>query len=139
MRILIAEPDEYYHSQFLEHLGSLGEIRISRDGGSLKKLIDNFQPDALITELVLGDLPAYSVLLALRNSPTKYSLPIIVFSKIEDLEDIQEALGLGVSGYFVKGKDTISDIRKLLLNLSRTFQNTTAGFNTLREGAGFIR
>lgn len=115
MKILFIEPDEYYHPHFKQHFEDLGEVVIFKNGAAAKDFLKDAIPDALVMELLLGNLSGYDILDFLQKSGQITDLPVIIFSKLENLEDIKESLGRGVNGYFVKGKDTISDIKKLLL------------------------
>ena len=92
MRILIIEPDEYYHLQFTQTLAELGE-------------------------LLLPDGSGYEFLEEARQISGNKQLPIIIFSKVAHLEDIQESLNYGITGYFVKGQDSVNDVKKLLLTI----------------------
>ena len=117
MKILLLESDEYYHQQFADRLGSRFEIIPARDVPAAEALLEDMRPDFVVAELLLADGASFAFLENLRRSENSSSMPIIVFSRIYALEDIEHTLSLGISGYFVKGKDTINDIKKLLLSL----------------------
>ena len=80
-------------------------------------MIPRIKPDVIVLELLLSDEPAYKLLEEM--SENRHSVPRIIFSKIYNPEDIEAAMHLGVSGYFVKGRDTIHDIKKLLLSYQK--------------------
>lgn len=116
MKILLVEPDEYYHSSFTETIGHLGEIFLSRGAlEEVKSILVEKEPDVLVMELLLPDQSGYELLETVRKWRQNRDLPIVIFSKVKNLEDIQESLNFGVSAYFVKGQDTVHDIKKLLL------------------------
>lgn len=117
MKILLLEPDEYYHTKFSEALGSLGELRISTQAAEAKNLVEREAPDALIMDLLLPDYPGYQFLAELEEQRQQHRLPVIIFSRVDHLEDVTASLNQGIAGYFVKGQDTIQDIKKLLLTL----------------------
>ena len=112
MKILIVEPDEYYHNLFNEHL-NFGELFLARDASGAKDFLTNTVPDAVVMELDLEDEPGYAVLRKLRDHPL---VPVIVFSKVSHVQDIEASMELGANAYFVKGVDSILDVKKLLLN-----------------------
>lgn len=118
MRILALEPDEYYHPQFAEKFQDLGEIIIKPDGSEIAKTLNELKPDVLIMELLLPAVSGFEVLESIRQVSGNHVLPVIVYSQIENLEDVRSALDLGIAGYLVKGKDTIGDLKNLLLNLA---------------------
>lgn len=117
MRILLVEPDEYYHRSFAEGLGALGEITVRPRGAGMLTALEELQPDVMIMELLLPDGHGYQVLEEIREFRQRRGMPIIIFSQIDNLEDVQQAVGHGVTGYFVKGRDTVNDIKKLILSL----------------------
>ena len=118
MKILLIEPDEYYHSHFSETLGPLGEVVIRQKGQGIGEFLQDSPPDAVVMELLLPDRSGYEVLAEIRAlSPGRF-LPIIIFSEVQGLEDIQSALNLGISVYLVKGRDSVHDVKKLLLSLT---------------------
>lgn len=117
MRILLLEPDEYYHAKFSETLGPLGELTIATKTADVKKLLRESEADALIMELLLPDSAGYEFLQEIDDLRVARKLPVIIFSRVDHLEDMSQSLNQGVAGYFVKGRDMISDIKKLLLTL----------------------
>jgi DNA-binding response OmpR family regulator len=117
MRILIIEPDEYYHLQFTQTLAELGEILFARRLTHGKKLLAEKSPDVVVMELLLPDGSGYEFLEEARQISGNKQLPIIIFSKVAHLEDIQESLNYGITGYFVKGQDSVNDVKKLLLTI----------------------
>lgn len=112
MKILIVEPDEYYHSLFQNGLADVAELIITKRAGEALDLFHQGPPDTVVTELLLEDGHAYELIPKLRP------LPVIIYTKIGYLEDVQAGLNLGVSGYFLKGQDTVNDIKKLILALN---------------------
>ncbi len=123
MRILLVEPDEYYHSQLAEGLGDLGELIFASHPRQGRLEIEKSPPDVIITELLLpGGSSGYQFLSQLhRSSLPAHKLSVIIFSAVDHLEDIKHCLNYGITGYFVKGLDTVNDIRRLLLNLNPNF------------------
>lgn len=116
MRVLLVEPDEYYHSAMRESLADLAELSVVRRAELVLPRLTEVQPDVLIMELLLPDASGYELLEQIRGS-TK-DMPIIIFSKVDHIDDIAAALNYGVSAFFVKGKDTTNEIRRLLLTYS---------------------
>jgi two-component system cell cycle response regulator len=118
MKILLLEPDAYYHARFLESLGAVAELLIEPDALRWESLLRDSQPDILIMDLLLPDQSGYELLDKIRKSRESKPLPIIIFSQVAHLDDVKASLGLGIAGYFVKGQDSIADIKKLILSLN---------------------
>lgn len=123
MKILVIEPDEYYHPYFLEILHPLGEVSIATSGQQASNLLQTKIPDILVTELLLPDLSGYEFLQQLRSEIKLDELPVVIYTKVDNFEDVREALNLGVMGYLVKGQDSFLDLKKLLLNLSQVYES----------------
>lgn len=122
MRLLIVDPDEYYQYYLQEALTPPHELWLTENGQDLKQILKEFRPEAVITELLLKDRTGYDLLADLRGEEQKVLRPdkrflIIVFTSIDKLEDVSAALELGVNHYLVKGRDTIRDLKNLLLIL----------------------
>lgn len=109
MKILIVEPDEYFHEQFRRDLPA--ELFFARGLAKARGFLLTEKPDLVVTELLFPDGHAYDLFAELGG------LPVIVFSKIGHLEDVQATLERGVAGYFLKGQDSVRDIHKLALAL----------------------
>lgn len=112
MKILLVDPDEYYHQEFREILADFAELVVAREARAARALLHE-APDLCVMELLLSDEPGYEILKELRGL-----LPVVIFSRLDHPEDIEAALALGVTGYFVKGRDSVSDVKQLLLNYS---------------------
>lgn len=112
MKILIVEPDEYYHDLFAKTL-DFSDLHLARSAAAARAFLDKSIPDAVIMELLLPDEPGYAVLQELRRHPL---VPVIVFSNVSHVGDIEASMELGANAYFVKGVDSVNDVRKLLLN-----------------------
>ena len=112
------EPDEYWERLFLELLGERFEVVVARDNATAERLLSAEIPDIVVGELALADGPSYGLLEQLRRVKNSAALPVVIFSRINTLPDIEAALNLGVSGYFVKGQDTVNDVHKLLLTFN---------------------
>ncbi len=111
MRVLLLDPDEYYHQEFRRHLADVAEVLVAREAAAARALLP--QVDLCVMELLLADAPGYEVLKDMRGE-----LPVVIYSRVDHPDDIEAALSFGVSGYFVKGRDTVNDVKKLLLSFS---------------------
>ena len=90
-------------------------MKFATTGAEAGELAREHLPDIAVLELLLPDVPGFEILERLRKASP--NMLMIVFSRAGHLEDVKAALGFGVSGYFVKGQDTINDVKKLLLNI----------------------
>jgi len=117
VKLLLLEPDEYYHQQFTSHMSRHFDIIPVKTSRAAKAMLAKNKPDMVVMDLLLEDGASFGVLEDLRRAHANAAMPVVVFSRIDNLEDIEQVLSMGVSGYFVKGKDTINDVHNLLLSL----------------------
>lgn len=118
MKILIIEPDEYYHRQFRDQVEDIAELFFSRDVAGAQDVIDAQPLDLVVSELIFPDGHAYELL------PKIQHIPFIVYTKVSHLEDVRQSMNLGARAYFVKGQDTLSDIKKFALAFSPEILNS---------------
>lgn len=117
MRLLIIDSDEYYHHSFREALGADHELCFAVTGRDAALALGEFQPDVIITELLLSRETGYDFLRDVFKISEVSNFLTVVFTRIDNLEDLSAALALGVNHYLVKGRDTITDLKNLLLTL----------------------
>lgn len=115
MRILAIDSDEYYHYSFQEALGPDHQLCFAATGREANLALREFQPEVIITELLLSRETGYDFLRDLFKTPGTKKFLTIIFTRIDNLEDVSAALELGVNHYLVKGRDTITDLKNLLL------------------------
>ena len=117
MKVLHIEPDQYYRQKFFELANQDLELIAVEKALDMSKFINKHKPDAIVMELFFPDVHGYDLLKNLKNHPEHSKIPIVIFSKLGDIEDIEQVMGYGVSGYFVKGANTINEVQRLLLSL----------------------
>lgn len=120
MKILLIEPDEYYHQLFQNLLGEEGNLLTCRSATEAQSALAEALPDAVIMELLLPEGTGYELLRYLQEFREEHGFPVIIFTRVDHWEDIERSLNFGVTGYFVKGQDSIYDIKNLLFTLTQT-------------------
>jgi len=78
------------------------EIISALDGEEGLKLAKTEKPDLILLDLILPKVNGFEVLRRLKEDPETKKIPIIVLTNLEDIEDINKALELGVTTYLVK-------------------------------------
>lgn len=116
MRILLLEPDEYYHHRFRELFDDIGEVKVSKTGEDILEIMAEAPVDMIITELVLLKLSAFEIIDKVRKLEKGVRTPVVIHASSAHLEDIENALRLGAMGYFLKGENSIPEIKRLVLN-----------------------
>ena len=113
MKILLIEPDEYYHHQFQEKFSPIGEILKARDLEAALELMETAKPDIIVTELLLGQHTGYHVIAELSRFEPR---PIIVHTQVDHFGDVQATLARGVSSYLIKGKNSLNELKTLIMS-----------------------
>ncbi|MBI2121353.1 MAG: response regulator, partial [Candidatus Wildermuthbacteria bacterium] len=72
------------------------------DGEIGLRLAAEKMPDLILLDLVLPKLNGFEVLAELKKNPATVSIPVIVLTNLENMEDIQRVLELGARTYLVK-------------------------------------
>ena len=67
-------------------------------------------PDLILLDLVLPKLMGFEVLLQLRKDKETNDIPVIVLTKLENLEDVQRATDLGETTYLVKSNNELQAV-----------------------------
>jgi DNA-binding response OmpR family regulator len=102
-KILLIEDDPFilkmYETKFrLEKL----ETKIAENGQKGLDLLEDFDPDIILLDLMMPEKDGFEVLRELRTNPKWQKLPVIVLSNISQELDIEKARELGATDYFVK-------------------------------------
>lgn len=97
---------------------TLGDM-LTREGYTVIKALDGeiglrqaktALPDLIILDLILPKMNGFEVLDALKADPKTETIPVIVQTNLESMDDIQRALGGGVSTYLVKSNYTLEEV-----------------------------
>ena len=110
-KILVAEDDKFLANAYRVKLTKANyEVRMASDGEELLSVIEEFQPDLILLDLVMPNKDGFSALSELRANPRWSRLPIIVASNLGQKEDIDKAKKLGASDYVVKSDLAMKDL-----------------------------
>ena len=90
-KLLIVEDDKNWADILGRFAADVGaEYRVAVSGGQAIEIIDNWQPDALILDMLLAGETAIALLNELRSYADLASLPIVVCTNIDvDLKDLR--------------------------------------------------
>lgn len=102
-KILLIEDDPFilkmYETKFrLEKL----ETRIAENGQKGLDLLESYDPDIVLLDLMMPEKDGFQVLQEMRANEKWQRLPVIVLSNISQEIDIERARELGATDYFVK-------------------------------------
>ncbi len=93
------------------------EARLATDGDEAMRLVDAFEPSALILDLMMPKRDGFSVLRELRADGRLAKIPVIVVTAIFGLSERMYASELGAADYVTKPfnlDDLVSRVRALV-------------------------
>ncbi len=74
------------------------------------RLAESKKPDLIILDLVLPKKDGFEVLKDLKGSEETKSIPVVVLTNLEEVENVQKALSLGATTYLVKSNYTLEEV-----------------------------
>ena len=100
-RILVAEDDHAIRTLITTKLKQENyTIYTAENGKEALLLMEKYQVDLLISDIMMPVMDGYSLVKTLRE--TKHTLPILMITAKSQLESLEEAFTLGVDDYMVK-------------------------------------
>lgn len=113
MRVLIIEDEiilsKVLKDKFKEHGWN---VKVAFDGIEGLHVLKNGSFDVVLLDLLLPKKDGFEVLKEIRADKNHKNLPVLVISNLGSRDDIQEAMRLGATDYFVKTQHSLNDIVK---------------------------
>lgn len=115
-KILIAEDDKFLSKIYLEKLKKEGyEVKLASDGEQAVNETVSFMPDLVILDLIMPKKTGFDVLRELKIKPETKSIPVIIFSNLEQESDMRKVKDLGAVDYVVKGGVTFNEVLEKII------------------------
>jgi CheY-like chemotaxis protein len=102
-KILVADDSPTIRHLIMKFLDGEGyEIVTASDSADVVDLIDEINPDLVISDIMMPGMDGYTFLRHIRKDKTPASLPVIIMStkEREDMEDL--FVSYGITGYLQK-------------------------------------
>jgi DNA-binding response OmpR family regulator len=110
-KILIIEDDKFSREMMARKVVAAGfEVSQAADGEQGMELIKKEKPDLILLDLVLPKLSGKDILSAIKQNKELNSIPVVVLSNLDQMEDKDEMLKSGVVDYIVKAHFTPTEI-----------------------------
>jgi len=94
------------------------EVKTAGDGIAGLKLVDEFNPDIVLLDLMMPQMGGLDVLSHLRKDPKTQSLKVVVLTNMGDAETASKVFAMKATDYIVKAemtpKEVSEKIKKLL-------------------------
>lgn len=105
MKVLVAEDDEMLLGLFVRWLEAAGYWVVrARDGERALDAVRETKPEAVVMDLTMPRLDGFQVLTALKEMGLT-SVPILVLTGRQSMEDVRKAISLGAKDYLTKPVD----------------------------------
>lgn len=125
-RTLLYIEDDLSISELVERiLDARPGIRVipTMQGALGIELAREHQPDAILLDLALPDMPGEEVLRRLKSEPATRDIPILIISSSTSSDEISQLLDLGAADYLTKPLN----VPKFLATVDDVLQSTAAG------------
>ena len=73
--------------------------------------LETSRPDVVVLDVMMPDMDGWAVLRRLRADPRFASLPVLMYSALDDDESRATATEAGAHGYMVKGRTEWTEVR----------------------------
>lgn len=118
-KILIVEDELPFRQIYRDAMHMYGYNAIeAEDGEEALRFVKVYKPDLVLLDLVLPKKSGFDVLRELKSSDESKDIPVIVYSILEDKENIDRAMKLGANDFTFKGitpaVDVVSKIRAII-------------------------
>ena len=131
-RVLVVEDEPDVAEVLSYNLQSAGyETRVCATGREGLRLGQEIQPDIILLDLMLPDMPGMQVCRALKSTPATKDIPVVIVSARSDEIDRVVGFEVGADDYIVKPYS----MRELLLRLRRSLER----HGTARGSDGVLR
>jgi putative two-component system response regulator len=106
-RILLAEDDDMLRDVMKDIFQSESyEVLTARDGSEALKLIEDFYPDLIVSDISMPGMDGFSLLAAIRERPLGATIPFLFTSALTERSNVNRARRLGMDDYLFKPFDS---------------------------------
>lgn len=132
LKILYVEDEPITRDYVLNYLKQkVGKVIFAVDGNDGMKKFFKFNPDIIITDLVLPDMSGIEMVEKIRENKVK--CPVIITSALSDSQTILKSIDLKIDKYLVKPID-LKMLLKTLLNTSVQLLEENQDVLVINEG-----
>jgi CheY-like chemotaxis protein len=116
VRVLLVDDDEDTRALYAFALGGAGaEVRTAADGAEAVRLVEDWRPAVIVSDLVMPETDAGSLLSELRSLHSSPHIPAIAVTGRSSARDRQEALAAGFEEHAPKPlipQDLIATVKR---------------------------
>src|SRR5690348_16004581 len=102
-KILVIEDDPAILTTMLDALSLEGFDTTGAENGRIGlQRVQDYQPDLIISDIMMPDLDGHEVLTHLRNDPATATIPLIFLTAKTSRTDVRQGMTLGADDYLTK-------------------------------------
>jgi CheY-like chemotaxis protein len=106
LRVLVVDDDAGSAttlSLLIEYSGC--HVRVARDGETALRLVDTFQPEAVVMDINLPGMDGYEIARRLRTGPSNRGVCLVALTGYGHEQDVERSYEAGFDHHFVKPTD----------------------------------
>ncbi len=125
-RILFLDDDEFVTDMYSLKFNQGGhDFRAVSDAESaLEELRNGFNPDAIVTDLIMPKIDGFKFLEMARDEGLIGDAAVIVLSNQGETEDLTRAKEFGAVGHIIKANTIPTEVLKIVIELIRKHQSS---------------
>ena len=114
-KILIIEDEPAIKKAIMEALGQEGfEVEGAVDASQAESLIQSFQPDLILLDLVLPGKNGFQFLKEIKESEKTKKIPVVILSNLGDEEEVRQGLKLGAIDFLIKADYDLDEVVEII-------------------------
>jgi DNA-binding response OmpR family regulator len=109
--ILVIEDDQFLVNLISKKIVVEGfNVSIALDGKEGLAKAKEEKPDLILLDLLLPGMEGFEVLEKVKEDPEIFATPVIIFSNLDQRDQIERAMKLGAKDYLIKAQFTPDEI-----------------------------
>jgi CheY-like chemotaxis protein len=118
MKVLVIDDDNFIISVFESefHQNNI-QVEKAQNGQEALEKAAKCEPDLICMELILTRKNGFEVLEELKKNEKTKDTPVVIYSSLNQKDDVQEALAKGATKYFPKEEYSVKQIIKEIMNI----------------------
>lgn len=119
-KVLLVEDESILRDSIQDTIVSCGfEVAVAENGGDALQLARTFQPDLIISDIVMPDSDGYWLIDSVRNDKLLQTIPFIFMTAKSERNDIRIGMNLGADDYIVKPFSSAELMNSIQARLNR--------------------
>ncbi len=117
-KILMIEDEPTLSEMYKLYLNKVGcEVLFASDGQAGLEIAKQKKPDLILLDILMPHMDGWEVIKNLKCTPETNQIPVIVFSNLGQLEEIEKGLNLGADDYIVKTELTPKELAERVVDI----------------------